>query len=62
MQHCLRYKKTRTVNKMAAVLNQQSPEMDLPLFLPPRPVLFFLTVIGIRDISKHNSTPIPRQC
>lgn len=29
-------KKTLTVNKMAAALNQQRPEMDLPLFLLPR--------------------------
>lgn len=35
MQRCVGYlkkkKKTLTVNKMAAALNQQRPEMDLPL-------------------------------
>lgn len=37
MQRCVGYlKKTLTVNKMAAALNQQRPEMDLPLFLLPR--------------------------
>lgn len=67
MQHWVGYlknnNKTLTVNKMAAALNQQRPEMDLLLFLLPRcDKSFSFTTVCIRNISREaqKSTPTRR--